>query len=229
LLINPTNTASGSHSLLADFQLGGVSQWKVDESGNSTQAGALGFSASGTLDTGISRGAALLLDVGNGNGGSFTGFLKTAQFLAVTGMDFTCGTSPSCTSPTFLTITGLSAPLPLFAANWSFSCDLVVSQATTGVLDKIGVQTATNQATSLTASAVVGLLATGQTTDQAPSGTSVLPVVNFTPTAGTKYPVHLAGTIEGVSASGTTLNIAITTSIGTDTLTVYRGSSCWVY
>src|SRR6202012_4263112 len=38
LLINVTNTASGTGSLLADFQLGGTSEFKVDKAGNATVA-----------------------------------------------------------------------------------------------------------------------------------------------------------------------------------------------
>ena len=41
LLVNPTNIASGTGSLLADFQLGSTSQWKVDKAGNSTQLGGV--------------------------------------------------------------------------------------------------------------------------------------------------------------------------------------------
>jgi len=51
LFVNPTNTASGTGSLLADFQLGGTSQWKVDKAGNSTQTGsatANGFTSIGS-------------------------------------------------------------------------------------------------------------------------------------------------------------------------------------
>lgn len=38
---NITNTASAAGSLLADFQLGGVSKWNVDKNGNVTSAGSL--------------------------------------------------------------------------------------------------------------------------------------------------------------------------------------------
>jgi hypothetical protein len=40
LLVNPTNTGSATGSLLADFQLGSTSQWKLDKVGNSTQLGS---------------------------------------------------------------------------------------------------------------------------------------------------------------------------------------------
>jgi hypothetical protein len=41
LLVNPTNTTSGSGSLLVDFQLGGTSEWKVDEGGDVIQKGSI--------------------------------------------------------------------------------------------------------------------------------------------------------------------------------------------
>ena len=55
LLINPTNTASGTGSLLIDAQLGGTSQWKVDKAGNTTQLGSMsvGSSAPACTGTGI--------------------------------------------------------------------------------------------------------------------------------------------------------------------------------
>ena len=46
LLVNPTNTASGTGSLLADFQVGGTSQWKVDKAGNVTQLGSMSVGSS---------------------------------------------------------------------------------------------------------------------------------------------------------------------------------------
>lgn len=41
LLINITNTASGAASLIADYQIGGTSQWSVDKAGNVNQLGSL--------------------------------------------------------------------------------------------------------------------------------------------------------------------------------------------
>jgi hypothetical protein len=53
LLVNPTNTASGTGSLLADFQLGGTSQAKIDKAGNIT---ALGFLSTGSSPPSITAG-----------------------------------------------------------------------------------------------------------------------------------------------------------------------------
>src|SRR5581483_4551277 len=61
-------------------------------------------------------------------------FVLKSQTIAVTSADVTCGTTgtiPSCT--TFQIITGLTATLPLATLNWSFDCDLIVSQATSAV------------------------------------------------------------------------------------------------
>lgn len=51
LLVNATNTASGASTLLADFQVGGVSQFKVDKTGVVTLASALPISSGGTGQT----------------------------------------------------------------------------------------------------------------------------------------------------------------------------------
>jgi hypothetical protein len=155
-------------------------------------------------------------------------FVKTAQSLAVTGSDFTC--SSGCTSLT--TITGLSATLPTVAANWSFSCDLIIDQATAAAADQIGVQTATNASTNLAATAIAYTAAAVSTSGSlvGASSTTSQSVLTFTPGAtGTNLPLHLAGTVEGASASGTVLNIQILTGSSSDAITVKRGSACWVY
>lgn len=45
LFVNVTNTASGTGSLLADFQIGSTSEYKIDKAGNSTQLGTSTASA----------------------------------------------------------------------------------------------------------------------------------------------------------------------------------------
>lgn len=155
-------------------------------------------------------------------------FVKTAQTLQVTGSDFTCTTG--CTS--LATITGLSVALPTVATNWSFDCNLIVSQATGAVSDQIGVQTATNAPTNLAATGTVYTAAAVSTSASivAVSSTSSQSVVTFTPGAtGTNLPIHLSGTVEGASTSGTTLNIQILTGSSSDAITIRRGSACWVY
>ena len=65
--LNVTNTASGSGALLEDLQVGAVSKWKVDKSGNATAAGAI--TAGGDLS-----GTAFLL-TGTGSHGNSVRFI----------------------------------------------------------------------------------------------------------------------------------------------------------
>jgi hypothetical protein len=178
-------------------------------------------------------GAALLFDFGSSTPQSQTAFIKTAQTLAVTGADVTCGTGGTLTPCTSLTtITGLSVTLPSSVQNWTFSCDLIVSQATAAAANTIGVQTATNASTSLAASGVA-YTAAAVATSAAFSGVSstvAQNIVTFTPGAtGTKLPVHVSGTIEGASASGTVFNLQVLTGSGADLLTISRGSFCTIF
>jgi hypothetical protein len=200
-------------------------------------AGTFGFSsasdATSAADTAISRIGANLLGVGTGAQGNSSGFVKSAQSLAVTGADVTCGTGGTLTPCTSLTtITGLSLTLPLISKTWSFACDLMMSQATAAAADQFGVQTATNASTNFAASAFA-YSAAGTSTAAAFTGissTTAQSVITVTPGAtGTKLPVHIAGTIEGASASGTVFNVMVLTGAAADLLTVYRGSSCYVY
>lgn len=203
-----------------------------------TSTGLFKWSNSGTItgttDTGLSRGTGGLVDVGNGSAASTAGFIKTAQSIAVVTADVTCGTGGTlapCTS--FTTITGLSLTLPSLAANWEFECDLIVGQATAGAANQIGVQTATNGATNIAASGIA-YSAAGTSTSAAITGvastTTAQSIITWTPGGtGTKLPVHIAGTIEGASVSGTTLNITVLTGAAADLLTIYRGSKCWVH
>ena len=184
-------------------------------------------------DTCFWRPAQNLLSIGANTSGS-GGFLKsTGQTLAVTAADVTCGTGGTlapCTSLT--TITGLSVTLPSSAQTWAFECDLIVGQATSAAADQIGVQTATNAPTNLAATATAYTAAAVSTSASITgvSSTTAQSVITFTPGGtGTKLPVHLAGTVEGSSASGTTLNIMALTGAAADLLTIYRGSHCWIH
>ena len=184
-------------------------------------------------DTCVNRQAPGLVGVGVSTS-TTTGFIKTAQTLQITAADVTCGTSGTltpCTSAT--TITGLSVALPHVAANWSFDCTLIVSQATAAAANQIGVQTATNGATNIAATATAYTAAATSTSASitgVASSTTSQSVITFTPGAtGTKLPIYLKGTIEGASASGTTLNITALTGAAADLMTIYRGSQCYVY
>lgn len=213
----------------SEFFTGGIRQGSNGVFGftNTANSAALSF------DTGMSRGAAGLTDFGTGGSGSTVGFVKSAQTLQVTAADVTCGTSGTLTPCTaFTTITGLTATLPLVAANWSYDCDLVVGQATAAAANQIGLQTATNAPTNSEGSGIV-YTAAGVSTAAAFTGassTTVQSIVTFTPGAtGTKLPIHIAGTIEGTSVSGTVFNLQVLTGSGADLLTIYRGSNCWIF
>ena len=68
LFINVTNTASGAASKLADYQIGGTSQWNVDKAGNSIQLGiatALGVSTGSTPPT-VTSGTGGAMGYGEG-------------------------------------------------------------------------------------------------------------------------------------------------------------------
>lgn len=184
-------------------------------------------------DTCFWRPAVNLVTIGANTSGS-GGFLKsTGQTLAVTGADVTCGTSGTLTPCTALTtITGLSVTLPSSTQTWAFECDLIVSQATAAAADQIGVQTATNAPTNLavTATAYTAAAVSTSASITGVSSTTAQSVITFTPGGtGTKLPVHLAGTVEGSSVSGTTLNIMALTGAAADLLTIYRGSHCWIH
>jgi hypothetical protein len=174
-----------------------------------------------------------LLNIDVGGACTTPSFVKTAQTLLVSGADVTCGTTGTLTPCTsFTTITGLTATLPLVAASWSFDCNLIVGQATGAVADQIGVQTATNASTNLAGSGVAYTAAAVSTAAAFTgiSSTTAQSIVSFTPGAtGTKLPVHVSGTIEGASASGTVFNLQVLTGNASDNLTIYRGSTCWLY
>jgi hypothetical protein len=202
------DNTSGSGDI-ADFLTGSgspVTKAEVDLSGDfvTGTSGQFLFSSFPAADTGLSRGSAGVVDVGTGTSGSAQGFVKSAQSLIVSS-DFSTG------STSLTPVTGLSVALPLVVANWSFSCDLVISQTTATTGDAIGVQTPTNPPTYLTAGGVVGLLATGAIAD------------------GTKYAVHLGGGIVGTLIGGTVFRIVIATGNSLNLITVSAGSSCWVY
>lgn len=214
-----------------EWFLGGIRQGSNGVFGFSTTSNQ----ANNSFDTAISRSAAGLLAIGTGASGNTSGFSKAAQSVAITSADVTCGTSGTisdCTAAT--TITGLTFTLPLIAKTWTVDCNLIVGQATGTSANQWLFQTATNGATNSagaymmdTAAAVI---ASGATTGQAATTTAFQIGGNWTLGAtGTKMPVHLWGTFESVSASGTVLNIQVINPTNADLLTIYRGSACWLY
>lgn len=98
LFENITNTASNAASLLFDFQVGGTSVFNSTILG--PQIGSTGTykisstaSASGTIDTGISRVGAGIVGFGNGTNGDASGQIQSAsaqigQFIQWPGLSF---------------------------------------------------------------------------------------------------------------------------------------------
>ena len=153
-------------------------------------------------------------------------FLMTGgnNSLAVTGSDWTTASS------TLVTIAGLSKVLPYVTATVTFRCDLIFSGSGTQT-DTFGVQTATNAPTSLSADGRLDTTHTSFTDSTTPivgvQSTTAQSLLVVAPTNTDKYTVNIFGTVEGTSKSGTTLNIVASAS-GGNTLTVYRGSQCWL-
>lgn len=191
--------------------------------------------SSSSSDAAFSRGAPGLIDLGTGAAASVAGYLKSGMTAAVTAADVTCGTGgtiSSCVAAT--TITGLTFTLPLVATNWTMDCYLTVGQATATTANQWLIQTATNGVTNTTANYMMATAATalavGAVTDQASTTTAfqIAPSWTLSGTA-TKMPVHIHSTFEGVSASGTVINLQVISPTVGDLLTIYRGSSCSIH
>jgi hypothetical protein len=138
------------------------------------------------------------------------------------------GTTPGTT---FLTL-----PTLLANTNYSFSCELLYSQATAVVADGFSVQAATNAATRWDAWGTMNVSNPASTTLTGSQGsalnvttTTSTPVVTATPGAiATVYQARLAGTIQ-VGASVPTVNIAAFTGNASDAVTIKAGSFCSVH
>jgi hypothetical protein len=167
---------------------------------------------------------------------------SSAQTVALTGADWSCGTGGITTSCTSFTTIGAGAAagqtfsftLPLSAQNWSLECEGVVGQATGATANQWGIQTATNGATNFTAWYNMNTAATAMTggavTDTASSttATEITPAWTLGGT-GTKMPFHIGATIEGSSASGTVVNVMLLAPTVADLVTIYRGAECHIY
>lgn len=159
-------------------------------------------------------------------------YVKGTSQTTATAADVTCGTGGTIADcSTAQTITGLSFTLPLIATNWAMDCDLVVGQATAATANQWLIQTATNGATNTAASYTMATAATasafGALTGQGTTTTAfqIAPSWTLGGTA-TKMPVHIHAYFEGVSVSGTVINLQVLAPTVADLLTIYRGSSC---
>lgn len=119
------------------------------------------------------------------------------------------------------------------STKFSFSCELLYSQATAAVLDGLAVQSATNAATRwdawgtmYTTDPVTTTVVGSQNSALNVTSTTATPIVTATPAAtGTVYQARVAGTIQG-GASAPTLNILAFTGNASDALTIKAGSFC---
>ena len=182
----------------------------------------------GATDTGISRDAAGVIDLGNGTAGNFSAFLRSGNTVRVAS-NFTTAANTN-----LQTITGLSWTVPATSTfTFSYSCDLAYSQATAVAAVAFGIQAATNAPTNIFSKGdqqitvgppstyAAGVLATLATT-------TATNIVSGTPGAtATNYTVHLGGTIENPATTANTFNIMVSTAASADAVTVLRGSACF--
>jgi len=181
-------------------------------------------------DTGLSRDAAGIVDVGNGTAGNSSAFIRTGNTVQVASNFTTASTS-------LVTITGLTWTLPATNHNYSFVCHGSYSQATAAAANFFGIQATTTAptniyaadriSTGLAVTGVDGTLPTLTTTTATNIGGT-----GFTPSAagaiGTVADIFVFdiwGTIEQ-GAGATTLNIMVLTGSASDSITIYRGTSC---
>lgn len=159
-----------------------------------------------------------------------TEFLRSANTVAVTA-NFTTA------SATLVTITGLSWTFGATQHNYRFFCHLSYSQATAAAANAFGVQATTTSPTNLYAAMEVNTALTTATA----AVNATLPTLatqtatnigTFTPSAfgaigniPTIFTAKIWGFLEQ-GAGATTLNIMALTGNVSDSLTIYRGSSC---
>lgn len=186
------------------------------------------YANQGSVDLGVSRDSAGIIDFGNGTQGDATGFTRSGNTVRLTS-NFTT------TSASLVTITGLAWTFPATNHNYSFTCQLSYSQATAAAANAFGIQAATTAPTNIyaamhvdTSLADAGVNATLPTLNT----TTATNIGTFTPSAfgaiGTVadiFTAELWGSLEQ-GAGATTLNIMALTGNASDALTIYRGSSC---
>jgi hypothetical protein len=195
-----------------------------------------GITSSGILNANI-------VPVGGGAGAAPTnssitdnGTQVSTSEVIIGGNTVHVGTANFTTASTSLvTITGLTWTFPAANRNYAFNCRISYSQATAAALDAFGVQATTTAPTNLYAAMRVstGLAVTGvDATLPVLATTTATNIGTFTPSAagaiGTVADIFVAdvwGYLEQ-GAGATTLNIMALSGSGSDSLTIYRGSSC---
>ncbi len=181
-------------------------------------------------DVGISRDSIGIFDVDTTAPGNAAGFIRSGNTVRLTS-NFTTA------SLSLVTITGLSWTFPATNHNYSFHCSLSYSQATAAAANAFGVQAATTAPTNLYAAMQVstGLAVTGvDATLPTLTTTTATNIGTFTPSAAgaignvpTIFTGELWGSLEQ-GAGATTLNIMTLTGNASDSLTIYRGSACFL-
>ncbi len=231
--ITTINDANGNPFLLSSATASAVDSVMVTNAATANPA-TVTMAGSGT-DTNINTA---INAKGAGIVKSSTYFQSASQRVTMVA-DWTCGTGGTVASCTAATIVGsgggtaLTLTLPLQALSWHYQCDLVASQATGLTANNWNLITSSNGATNVTISYMQGDTATtfggGSTTDQASTTTTFNIGGAWTlGSTGTKIPVHIAGTIESVSASGTVISFQLVAPTVGDLVSIYRGATCWV-
>lgn len=160
------------------------------------------------------------------SGKSFSDITRLTANRVAVATDFTTANNTSLQA-----ITGLSWTFPATAANYSFHCGLLYSQATANTGINFGIQAATNNPTNISALGVMELTIGPPSTFVASglatlSTTTATAIVGSTPGAtATNYTMTIDGTLE-LAASTNTVNIMVSTAAGADAVTIKRGSYC---
>lgn len=154
ILMNVTNTASGTGSLLEDLQVGGSSVFKVDKLGNVTMTGALalgsplavnqGGTGTGSTLTGLMRGNASAMTAAELSGDCTTSGSNAVTCTKVNGGSFPAsavvlGTNGS-SQPVAATTTGTGSTAvlsagPTFTGSPALSTATATSLYATGIID----------------------------------------------------------------------------------------------
>lgn len=132
---------------------------------------------------------------------------------------------------TLQNITGLSWVLPAStAANYTFKCEILYSQATAAVADAFGIQSSV-ATTNIMAKGDVDISASTFAAGNIPTlnTTTATSIVAFTPSAiTTVWNARLSGLIENPSVAANTINISVSQTTGANLITIKRGSYCVV-
>lgn len=211
--------------------------WCLNTAVVETKAGGvLGWSgtslASDAINTGISRDASGVVDIGNGTAQDKSGFIRSGMTVRVAS-NFTTAANTNLQN-----IVGLTWTLPNAGTQtFSFACDLAYSQATANAAVAFGINAVTAAPTNIFATATMGTSLTAETSGTLPTLTTTTPtaIVSATPstfgpigTVADIFTVHIGGTIENPLATANTFTIMVSTATAADAVTIYRGSACYL-